>query len=111
MRAGRLRHQIEIQAAVTTADEYGDPVTTWATIGTARAEVSPVGGKEATYGNQTLAEMDTKIYVRWSPLTEAITARHRILHQGTIFNIVSAAQIMLGKRSIELRCKSGINDG
>lgn len=111
MRAGRLRHMIQIEEAVTTADSSGDPVTVWTAIGTTRADILPIRGREAVFGNQTLSEFDTKIIVRWSPLTELITAKHRLTHQGTIFNVVSPAHVAMGKEEIEILCKSGVNDG
>lgn len=112
MNAGQLRHVVTVQEAVEVQDQYsGNVDRSWSTLGTARAAIEPIRGREATFSNQTLAEMDTRITVRYSPLTAQITAMHRLLHQGTIFNIVSIAQKDLGQRELEILCRSGINDG
>jgi len=112
MEAGRLRHQITIQTATQTQDATtGELVTTWQTLGTCRAAVEPLKGREAIFGNQVIAEMDTRIIVRWSNLTSQITALHRIVHQGFLFNVVSVANLKMGQREIEIMAKSGVNDG
>ncbi len=113
MEAGRLRHRINVQAPVETpAVDSGDPEVTWTDVGTCWGMVEPLRGREATYaGQQILAEMDTRITVRYSELTAQITAAHRLEHQGNLFNIVSVAQVNLAQRAIEMMCKSGVNDG
>lgn len=112
MNAGRLRHRIEVQEAVETQDDGGDPVVSWSTVGTVWGSIEPVRGREATYaGEQTLAEMDTRITVRYSGIARQITGKHRLSHQGTPFNVVSVAHVDLGKQRIEIMARSGINDG
>jgi SPP1 family predicted phage head-tail adaptor len=115
MLAGRLRHRIEVQVAVPVQDASGDEVVDWAAatvLGTVWGAIEPIRGREATYaGDQILAEMDTRITVRWSPLAAQITAGHRLVHQGTPFNVVSVAHVKLAQREVEILCRSGINDG
>jgi SPP1 family predicted phage head-tail adaptor len=112
MNAGQLRHRVSVDVAVETQDESGDPVVAWTELGTLWGSVQPIRGREATYaGDQTLGEMDTRIRLRYSPLSAAITQAHRLRHQGTIFNVVSAAHVDLAQREVEILCLSGINDG
>ena len=93
-------------------DASGDPVESWSRLGTLWGAVEPLRGREATYsGEQVLGEMDTRITVRWSPLSAQITAGHRITHQGSIFNVVSVAHRNLGQREVEIMAKSGVNGG
>ncbi len=112
MNAGRLRHVVTVQAAVDTQDQAtGSIERTWSTLGTVRADVQPGSGRESVFGGMLLSEHDTVITVRYSPLSAQITATHRLLHQGTIFNINRIAHKDLGQREIEIRCTSGVNDG
>lgn len=111
MNAGLLRHVLTVQQSVSTQDASGDPVVAWSTLGTVRAAIEPIRGREATVGNQTLSEMDTRIRIRYSPLSAQITALHRLVHQGTPFNIVSIAQPDMGQRELEILAKSGVNSG
>jgi SPP1 family predicted phage head-tail adaptor len=112
MNAGDLRHRIAVQAKTSTQDASGDPVDSWATLATIWGKVEPVRGREATYaGDQVLGEMDTRVTVRYSPASAQITQGHRLEHQGSIFNVVSVAHVRLGKQTIEILCKSGVNDG
>lgn len=112
MNAGRLRHRIEVQEPTETMSDDGDPVVSWSTIGTVWGQVEPVRGREATYaGDQTLAEMDTRITLRYGPVSRLVTAKHRLAHQGTAFNIVSVAHVDLAQERVEIMAKSGVNDG
>lgn len=112
MEAGRLRHRITVQQNVPVQDVSGDPVAAWSTLGTAWGAIEPLRGREATYaGEQTLGEMDTRIILRYSLLTAQITPAHRLVHQGSIFNVVSVAHVKLEQRAIEIMARSGINEG
>ena len=112
MEAGRLRHRIAIERAVETQDSSGDPVIAWQPIGTVWGAIEPLRGREGVYaGNDTLMEMDTRITVRYSPLTAALTGLNRLTHQGNYFNVVSVAQIRLAQREVEILAKSGVNSG
>lgn len=112
MNAGRLRHRIDVQEAVETQATDGDPVVSWSTLGTIWGDIKPQRGRESTYaGDQVLAETFTTIEGRYGPLTRLITAKHRLVHQGTIFNVVDVAHLDLRKQEIHWRCTSGVNDG
>lgn len=112
MEAGRLRHQLTVQEPVMTQDTSGDPViVSWSTFGTVRGSIEPLRGREVTLNTQILMEMDTRITVRYSPITAQITALHRLVHQGTPFNIVSIGHVDLGQRQIEILAKTGVNSG
>ncbi len=41
MRAGRLRHRVQVQSLVVSQDGYGEPVETWGTAATVWAEMTP----------------------------------------------------------------------
>lgn len=106
------KHRLTIQQPVPTQDQTtGELVNAWTTIGTVWASIHPVRGREALRGEQMLAETDTKICVRWGPLTQLITSTHRGMHQGTVFNFVYVLPVKMANREIEILAKSGVNDG
>jgi head-tail adaptor len=55
--------------------------------------------------------MDTRVRCRYSALTAVMTPKHRLVHQGSVFNIVSVAHVKLAQREVEVMCKSGVSDG
>lgn len=110
--AGHYPHRLTVQAPVQTQDHAtGDITNDWQTIATIWARIEPIRGREALIDEKILAEMNTRIMVRWSPLAEKLTSAHRGLHQDTIFNFVSIAHVLLERREIEIMAKSGINNG
>jgi SPP1 family predicted phage head-tail adaptor len=112
MNAGRLQHRIDVEEAVETQDGDGDPVVAWSSLGTVWGAVAPVRGRESHYaGDQTLAETDTRITLRYGPLTKQISAKHRLVHQGTPFNVSRVVHVDLANREIEIMATSGVNDG
>jgi len=109
---GQLDKRLTIQAPVLAQDQTtGEMVNTWSTIAVVWAGIDPVRGKERLMGDQVIGEMDTRIKIRWSELTNRLTTAHRGLYQGAVYNFVSLSQKNLGKREVEIMAKSGVNDG
>lgn len=111
MRAGQLRHEIQVQYPVIVQGPSGEEVVTWGAFGTLRAEITPLNGREALVANQPLSELDTVMLIRWSPNNDQITTKWRIIHDRIIYDIKNVAHVKLAQRMIELRCKSGANSG
>lgn len=111
MRAGPLRHEVQVQYPVTVQGPSGAEVITWADFGTLRAEVLPIRGREALTADQPLAALDTTIRVRWSPNNDQITAKWRVIHDRVVYDIKNVIHVRLEQRMIELACKSGVNNG
>lgn len=112
MRAGELRHRINIDQPVTSQDETGEEIVTFTEMGTVWGAIEPLNGREALIANQLNAEIDTRIRVRWSPLTDQITAKWRLRHRDTVFNIKQPpAQVNMEQREIHIICETGLNNG
>lgn len=114
MNPGKYRHRLEIQVPTTVQDQdTGETLTTWTKTGTVWADIQPLRGRELTnlVGNLVAGEMDTKILVRWGGFTKNLTTAHRGVHQDAVFNFVAIAHIKLEQREVEIRAKSGVNDG
>jgi SPP1 family predicted phage head-tail adaptor len=111
MRTGTLRHLVTVDQPIETQDATGDPVRSWASLGSFWASIEPLRGHEFVAGGAIRAEMDTRIRVRWSKALDGLNERYRINFQDKIYNIVSVAHIGLQHREVEIMAKSGITAG
>lgn len=111
MNAGKLRHRIVLDEPIVTPDDAGGEIVDWRPFYRVWASVEPLKGREQLLSEQILAEMDTRIRIRWSPSVDAITAQWRARHQNVIYNFKSVARVDYGRREIEIMAASGTNDG
>ena len=56
MRAGRLRHRLNLQESTETRNAHGEAIITWATSYTVWGAVEPLSGSEAVAGLTGLLE-------------------------------------------------------
>lgn len=111
MRAGDLRHEVQIQYPIVTQGPSGAEAITWGSFGTLRARIDPLRGDEKFFAEQPLAELDTRIRIRWSPNNDQITEKWRVVHNRVIYDIKNVIHVRLAQRTIDLMCKSGVNNG
>lgn len=117
MNAGKLRHRLLLEQPIVTQDDTGGEVINWSVFRTVWASVEPLRGRgplrgrEQLIANQSLAPLDTRIRIRWSPAVNMVTAKWRGTHQGIIYNFKSISQTDMGHREIEIMAQSGLNDG
>ena len=89
MRAGRLKHIIDIQSPPdpTITDEYGEPSQEWTTVAEGiRAGVEPLTGKEVFKFHKDQTETPVRIIIRF---IEGITAGMRVVFNGTYLEITA----------------------
>lgn len=111
MRAGTINRRLTVEAPEATQNETGEEIISWTLVGTVWAQMEPLRSREALISGTNLAIADTKIRIRWSPTMGAVNEKWRALYRNTVYNIVSVAHLNIGKREIELLCKSGSNEG
>ena len=69
MRAGELRHRVEIQRASSAPqDSYGQPIPVLATIATVWAAIRPLTARELLAAQQVQAEVSHKITIRYTDI-------------------------------------------
>ncbi len=95
MRAGRLRHRLEIQTVTETLNTYGEPTKTWATDATRWGAIEPLTGRERFQANQVQAETTHTVRMRYY----ALSAKQRIKHGSRYFYIENV--INTDERNIE----------
>lgn len=96
MRAGRLRHEVRIQAASGGVDEHGGLVEEFSFVATVHASISPLQGRELRDARQVHSDITHEIRIRYFI---GLTPKHRILWRDPrdarerIFNILSVQDI------------------
>ena len=107
MRAGKLRHRIQLQAATKAQSTSGEQTLTWPTTDhdanttVAWADVRDLGGRELLQAQQANSEATIRVRLRH---VAGITTAHRVVHGTRTLQIV--AVIPDGRsRSLELLCK------
>jgi SPP1 family predicted phage head-tail adaptor len=113
MRAGKLSQRVRVERPVETQGASGAMTTTWMPVATVWAEVLPATTRmrERLAANQTLADMDTVVRMRYAPIIADIDATWRLRLDATVYNIIGAANVGMANREIEALCVSGRNDG
>jgi SPP1 family predicted phage head-tail adaptor len=76
MRAGLLRHRVQVQSPTGTQDEYGQAVLGWTTLGARWASVEPLMGREMWQAQQVQADTTHKVTLRYF---DGLTPRYRLV--------------------------------
>lgn len=76
IRAGRLRHRLQIQEPVETRDASGGVTTTWTTVDEIWARIAPLHGHEALEAQRMQFRGTAMVYIRYWP---GLTTRHRLV--------------------------------
>lgn len=95
MRAGLLRHRIEIQEQTQTPDAAGQPIRTWSTVFTRWGSIEPLRGQERVEAEQVKSKTTVKIQLRYCAV---LTTEYRLKHGGKFYNIDSIVNV--GEREI-----------
>ncbi len=97
MQAGRLRHRVALQQAMTTQNIMGEPTDGWVTYKTVSASVGPLRGAERERIQSVDADIKHKVVIRY---LKQLSAKHRVLHRGRSLDINEI--INPDERNIEL---------
>ena len=109
--AGSLNRRVAIDRNYATQDSSGDPVAVWQELQTVWAKIEPLTGREGDLDNNILAEADTRIRLRYSPLTASLSPVDRMRYGNRIYNVVNLADVDTAHVEVVALCKSGLNDG
>lgn len=101
MKAGELRHRITLEQPSETQDKYGEVLTSWTTLATVYARKEDLTGRELFQAQQVNASVSTRFTIRHRP---GLTAKLRVNHGGTIYNIESIQDPDGRSRQIVLIC-------
>ncbi|HJV73166.1 MAG TPA: phage head closure protein [Noviherbaspirillum sp.] len=113
MAAGKRRHLIEVQERSTETDAFGESLTTWATLFSTQAGISPLSGRELFAAQAINVEITHQIEVLYRPewANPKRAAAYRILFRGRIFDIKSAINVDERNREVQIFTSEGLNNG
>lgn len=107
-----MRHTVLAEEPMAMPDGAGGQAITWVERLRFKASIEPLTGREQMRANQVIADMNTRIVLRWSPKAAAIKPTWRLRHGGVIYNIAQPPiERKLGRTEIEILAQSGLNEG
>lgn len=86
MRAGALKHQINIQFKTETQNAHGEAIPSWTTGYTCYAAIKALNGKEYFGSAEIQAEATHEITIRY---VNGVTPAKRILYGTRVFDILA----------------------
>jgi len=104
IRAGRLRHRLELQTKTETRTSTGDVSMAWTTNSTVRGAIEPLTGREFVAASQTQNEVPVKILIRYH---STISDTWRILNNGLVYSILSIVNVDSKNKEMEIFCSQG----
>lgn len=99
MRAGSLRHQVQLQAATESQNTFGEAVQTWGTVAVVWCEFKAISGRELFRAEQMQGQIVATVRMRY---LEGVTPKMRLLFDGKTYLIRGVAPINGVHRELEL---------
>lgn len=112
MKAGDLRHQVELQHKVTPRDpatgDYGEPE--WQPFAKVWAQFSPLSARDLIAAQAGQSEASARVVIRYR---EGVLPAMRILHRGEAYSIEGPAleDPRSGREYLTILVSKGVKDG
>jgi SPP1 family predicted phage head-tail adaptor len=104
MNIGKLRHKVTIHNLIETQSTItGEMVQSWSTGASVWAAIEPLQGRELWQIQQFQAKVDTRITVRYSNDSTAITAKSMLTHSTGDQDYFVESIINPDERNVELQ--------
>lgn len=111
MRAGKLRHEIDLEQYSETQDGTGDPVKGWTAFASGVwASIDPLTGREAFAAAQVLASVTHRVRLRY---VAGVNSKMRVKYGSRYFRILEVKDLEERNRELELLCEEivgGVNE-
>jgi head-tail adaptor len=107
LRAGELRHAVQIQSASSTRDAAGQPVSTWNVVLTSRAKIENTGSQayKESFSNSSLASQSTDmITIRWPGASITVAPGMRVVFGDNTFLVQDVDNVLHRNRVVRLAC-------
>ena len=105
MNIGKMRHRVEVQRPVYTADTAGQMIETWVKVGDYWADVMPLSGREFLQAEAVEANITTKVRMRY---LEGLLVTDRIIYDNRILEINSIINTSERDREIFVLCQETV---
>ena len=115
MRAGRLRHRLNLQQQTITQGAQGGIIKTWATTVTVWGGVEALSGSESFKADQVQSSLQVRVVIRYDSEWSAIDTSWRVHDANTSRKYDIHAVVLPEHRSrpntvIELQCFEAATD-
>ena len=104
MRAGRMIHTITLERRSTTQDSTGQPLDSWSSLATVRADVQPVKGSEYFAGSGEKSDITHRVRIWYQSALADLAARDRVVFGSRYFDIQSVINVDERNREFHLMC-------
>lgn len=108
IKAGDLRHRVQLQKPVTTINEKAKRITTWETVATVMAGKKDVSGREFFIAQAYHAEDVVTFTIRWR---RDVAATWRVVHHGTAYEVAEVNHLGYMLDFMQLKCKAVQGEG
>jgi SPP1 family predicted phage head-tail adaptor len=100
VRAGRLRHRLEIQKPIEARDAMGGVTITWDNVVERWGSIEPVNAREINEGSKVEERITHRIRMRHHA---NIAPSWRIVNRGKIYNVIGIRDIDERRKVIEIQ--------
>ena len=102
-RPGTFRHKMSVEERSSVKDSFGTREDTWAEMGTIRASIAPVSGKEFFARSGEGTETSHQVRTRYNP-NLIIKPAHRLVRNGVVYDVVSVIVPDIRNRELIIMC-------
>ena len=101
-----MSEKVTFQKNTVVTDAIGNHKNTWTDYHTCFATVSGEGGSEKSVAGLIVADSDISFTVRYcKALVDLDVSKHRVIFEGSIYNIVSIDHMNYEKKCLKLKCE------
>src|SRR4051794_26204140 len=86
IRAGDLRHLVQLQSYTSSTGDRGQSVKSWSTYATVPAMIEELGGRQLELARQLVATATHRITLRYQ---SSLTVKDRVVFGSSVYNIGS----------------------
>ena len=107
LRAGELRHAVQIQAASSTRDAAGQTVSTLNVVLSTRAKIENTGSQayKESFSNSSLASESTDLLtIRWPGASITLAPGMRVVFGNNTYLVQAADNVLHRNRIVRLAC-------
>ncbi len=107
MRAGKLRHRIEVQEDRGVANEFNELEAGWKTIGRRWAQVTQLAGDDRLVRDQFKQSATHRVKIRFMA---ELTVRHRLKFGTRVLHILAVDDVEGLRAEMVLTCEERLGD-
>lgn len=107
MRAGLLKHWIEIQENTGSVNSSGQIDENWTTVSQRKGFVRPLSGRELRKGEAQQGETTHEVLTRYFP---SVLPHMRVIYNGRVLEIESVINTRENNTQLVLLCKEKIGE-